>query len=96
MNLHRVQQKEEKWLSQEYEKDRTVQHKKMKAALPKIASTAMMDICEAECPDDISPIEMEEGVNDIKDYKNKKNCWGKRGRIPRWHFPFLDGGRCKY
>ena len=47
MNLHKVQQKVEKGLSQEYEKDRTVQHKKRKATLPKIASPNMKDICEA-------------------------------------------------
>ena len=58
--------------SQEYDKDRTVQHKKRKATLPHIASPAMMDICEAEFPDDTSPVDMEEGVNDRKDDKNEK------------------------
>ena len=32
--------------SQEYYKDRTVQHKKRKTTLPKIASPDMMDTCE--------------------------------------------------
>ena len=27
---------------------------------------------EAECPDETSPVEMEEGVSDIKDDKNEK------------------------
>ena len=57
MNLHRVQKKGEKWSSQEYEKDGTVQHKKRKATLPKIASPSMMVTCEAELSDDISTIE---------------------------------------
>ena len=48
MNLHRIQQKGYKLFSQEYEKYRTVQQKNRKATLPKIASPAMMDICEAE------------------------------------------------
>ena len=73
MNLHRVQQKGDKGLSQEYEKDRTVQHKKRKATLPKIAYPDMMDICEAEFQDDTSPVDMEEGVNDVKYDKNENN-----------------------
>ena len=60
-------------LSQEYDKDRTVQHKRRKSTLPKIASPAMMNIYEAECPDDTSPIEMEGGENDRKDDRNEKN-----------------------
>ena len=78
MNLSRVQQKGDKGLSQEYEKDRTIQHKKRKATLPKIASPAMMDICEAECLYETSPVDMEEGVNDIKDDKNEKIMMEKR------------------
>ena len=31
-----------------------------------------MDICEAEFPDDTSPVDMEEGVSDIKDDNNEK------------------------
>ena len=58
-------------LSQEYEKDRTVQHNKRKATHHKITSPAMMDICEAEWPYDASLIDMKEGVNDRKDDKNK-------------------------
>ena len=42
-----VQRKGDKGLSQEYEKDRTVQHKNSKETLPKITSPAIMDICEA-------------------------------------------------
>ena len=57
---------------QEYEINRTVQQKKRKVTLPKIASPAMMDICESELPDDTSPIEKEEGVNDRKDDMNEK------------------------
>ena len=45
MNLHRVQKKE-KMSSQEYDKNRTVQHKKSKTTLPKIVSPAMMDTFE--------------------------------------------------
>ena len=71
MNLHRVQQKGDKGLSQEYEKDRTVQHKKRKATLPKIASPAMMDTCETEFSDDSSPMDEEGGVSDRNDDKNK-------------------------
>ena len=58
--------------SQEYNKDRTVQQKKRKATLPKITSPHMMDIREAEFPDETSPIDMEEGVNDREDDKNGK------------------------
>ena len=47
MNLHRVQQKGDKGLSQEYENYRTVQHKKRKTTLQKIASPDMMHKCEA-------------------------------------------------
>ena len=32
----------------------------------------MMDICEAEFPDDTSPVEAEEGVHDRKYDKNKR------------------------
>ena len=72
MNLNRLQKKVDKGLSQEYEKDIIVQHKNSKSTLPKIAYTDMMDICEAECPDDTSHVDMEEGVNDIKDDNNEK------------------------
>ena len=70
--MHRVQQKGDKGLSQDYEKDRTVKHKKRKSTPPKIAYSAMMNICEAECPDYTSTVDMEEGVNDRKDENNKK------------------------
>ena len=66
MNLYRVQKKGEN------DKDKTVQHKKRKVTLPKIASPDMMDICEVKFPDDTSTVDMEEGVNDIKYDKNKK------------------------
>ena len=59
MNLHRVPKKGEKLPSQKYDKDRTVEHKNRKATLPKIASPAMMDICEAEFSDETFPIEKE-------------------------------------
>ena len=32
----------------------------------------MMEICEVECPDDTSPFDMEESVNDIK-YEKRQN-----------------------
>ena len=48
MNLQRVQKKGEILSSQEYDKDRTVQHKKRKATLTNIASPAMMDTCEED------------------------------------------------
>ena len=78
-------------LSQEYDKDRTVQQKKRKSAFPKIASPSMMDTCEddgknkkfdvekeAEFPDDTSTVDMEEGVNDRKDEINEKHYEEKR------------------
>ena len=68
--------------SQEYEKDRTVQHKNNKSKLPKIASPAKMNTSEAELSDDTSPTEKEEGVNDIKDDKNKKNDKYKEPKCP--------------
>ena len=46
--------------------------KKRKATLLKIASPDKMDTSEAEFSYETSPIEKEEGVNDRKDYKNKK------------------------
>ena len=55
--------------SHEYEKDRTVQRKKMKGTLPKIASPAKMNTSEAELSDYSSPIQKEGGVNDRKDDK---------------------------
>ena len=59
-NLNRVTKKRDKGLSQEHEKDRTVQYKKRKESLPKIISPDMMDICEVrdECPDGTSPVVM--------------------------------------
>ena len=72
MNLDGVQNEGENFSSQEYDKYRTVQHKKRKGALPKIASTAKMNTSEAEFSDDTSSIEKEEGVNDIK-YDKIKN-----------------------
>ena len=70
MNLHKVPKKGEILSSQEYDKDRTVQHKNRKAKLPKIVSPDIMDICEAEFSDGTSPIENEEGVNYRKYDKN--------------------------
>ena len=72
-----VQRKGDKGLSQEYEKARTVQHKKRKATLLKITYLSMMDICESECSDDTSPVDMGEGVNDRKYDKNKTKDEGK-------------------
>ena len=70
--LHRLQKKGEIFSSQEYNKDRTVQYTKRKASLPNITFPAIIDTCEAEFSDDMSPIEKKEGVNDRKDDKNKK------------------------
>ena len=47
MNLYRVQKKGENVSSQEYDKDRTVQHKKRKRTLPRITYTAKMNTSEA-------------------------------------------------
>ena len=58
--------------SQEYDKDRTVQHKNRKGALPKITYLDRMNTSEGKFLDDTSPIYKEEGVNDRKDKKNKK------------------------
>ena len=44
MNLERVQSKGEKLSSHEYDKDRTVQHKKRKGTSPRIASLAKIFI----------------------------------------------------
>ena len=46
INLDRVQKKGDKISSQGYYKDITLQYKKRKAKLPKIASPDMMDTCE--------------------------------------------------
>ena len=79
-------------MSQEYEKDRTVQYKNRKATLPKITSPDLMDICEAECPYDTSPIDMEEGVNNKNDDKNGKMMRKKR-QISQMTLPLLIGGK---
>ena len=73
MNLHRVQKKGDKLLLQEYDRDRTAQYKKRKETLPKITSPAMMEICEVryECPDDISPVSMEDFMNKNLDETNR-------------------------
>ena len=73
--------------SQEYDKDRTVQHKKRKATLHKIAYPAIMNTCEAEFSDDISPIEKEEGVNDRK--YDKKKMMGKKRQNAQMKLPLL-------
>ena len=68
--------------SQEYDKDRTVQHKKRKVTLPNIASQAKMNTSEAWFSDDTSPIEKEKGVNDRKYDKNKKYDEDKEPELP--------------
>ena len=70
--MDRVQKKEEKFSSNEYDKDITVQHKKRIGTLPNIAYPANMNTSEAEFSDDTSHIENYEGVNDRKYDKNKK------------------------
>ena len=52
-----------------------------------------MDICEAECSNDTSPVGMEEGVNDRKYDKNETNDEKKEAEL---HFPCLDVGWCKW
>ena len=42
----------------------------------------MMDIYEAECPYDTSPVEMEEHVSDRKDDNNGKNDEQKEAEFP--------------
>ena len=61
-------------MSQEYEKDRTVQYKKRKATLPKITSPDMRDICEIrdECPDGTSTVVMEDCVNNNLDETHRE------------------------
>ena len=71
MNLDWVQKKGEKLSSHEYDKNRTVQHKKGRVTLSKIAYPAKIHTSEAEFSDGTSLIEKEEGVNDRKDDKNK-------------------------
>ena len=88
MNLHRVQKKGEKLPSQEYVKDRTVQHKKRKATPPKIASPDNMNTSYTEFSDDTSPIETEDGVNDRKDDKNK-NMMRKKSHNAQMTLPLL-------
>ena len=58
--------------SHEHDRDRTVQHKKRKGTLPKIASPAKKNTSDAEFSYDTSPIEKEKGVNDRKDGENEK------------------------
>ena len=71
INLDRVQKKGEMFSYDEYDKDRTVQYKKRKGTLPKIAYPANMNTSEAEFSDDTYPIEKEEGINDRKYDENK-------------------------
>ena len=72
INLERVQKKGEKLSSHEHDKNITVQHKKRKGTLPKIASPANKNTSEAEFSEDTSTIEEEKGVNDRKYGKSKK------------------------
>ena len=58
--------------SQEYDKDRTVQHRKRKATLPRIASPDKINTSEEELSDDTYTIEKEEGVNYRKDDKDRR------------------------
>ena len=57
--------------SHEHDKDRTVQHKKRKGTLPKIAYPDKKNTSDTEFSDDTSHIEKEKVVNDIKYGKNK-------------------------
>ena len=49
---------------------------------------------DAECPDDTTPVDTEEGVSDRKDDNNEK-MMGKKRQNPRRHLPCWGGGRCK-
>ena len=66
----------------EHDKDRTVQHKKIKGALPNIVSPAKKSTSEVELSDENSPIEKEEGVNDRKYEKYEKNDEEKEAECP--------------
>ena len=68
--------------SHEHEKDRTIQHKKIKRTLPKIASPAKKNKSDTEFSDNTSPIEDYKGLNDRKDGKNKKYDEGKEAKCP--------------
>ena len=74
--------------SREHDKDRTVQHKKRKGTLPKIASSAKMNTSDAEFSDDTSPIEKEEGVNDRK-MKRIKNIMRINSQYSQTTLPVL-------
>ena len=82
INLDRVQKKGEKVSSREYDKDITVQHKNRKGTLPKTTSPAKKNISDAEFSDEISPIDKEKGVHNIKDEKNKKSNEDKEPVLP--------------
>ena len=70
--MERVQKKEETLSSHEHDKDITVQHKKRKGTLRKIAYPANNNKSDAEFSDDNSPIGEEKCVHDRKDGKNLK------------------------
>ena len=74
--------KKEKLSSHEHDKDRTVQHKKRKETLPKIAYPSQKNTSDAEFSDDTSPIEKEKGVNDRKDDRSEKNDEGGEAEKP--------------
>ena len=80
--MYRVQNKGETFSSREYYKDRTVQHKERKVTLPKLASPAKINPSDAEFSDYTSPIEKEEGINDRKDDKNRKDNEDKEPVLP--------------
>ena len=92
MNLHRVPKKGEELLSQQYDRDRTVQYKNRKLTLPKIASPAMMATCEVrdEYPDDSYPVVMKYFVNKNLDethrYISERDIETNLDamKIPRW------------
>ena len=88
INLDRVQKKGEKLSYHEYEKDRTVQHKKRKGTLRKITYTDNMNTREAEFSDDTSPIDKEEGLNDRK-YDRNKNIIRIKSQYSQMTLPVL-------
>ena len=68
--------------SHEHDKDRSIQHKKRKVTLPKIASPTKKNTSDTEFSDDTYPIEYEKCVNYRKDGKKKKNCEEKEAKCP--------------
>ena len=74
--------------SRENGKDRTVQHKKSKGPLPRIASPAKKNTSDPELSDYTYPIEKEKGVNDRK-YDKNKNVMRIKSQYSQMTLPVL-------